>query len=228
MASPKQADFRISTVVQNQRVTSFKVQRPGQDELLPITINMPGLHNVLNATAAIVVGTDEGLSDEVIQKGIANFQGVGRRFEVQGELVCKRGKVMLVDDYGHHPTEVAANIRAIRDGWPEHRLVMIYQPHRFSRTHDLYEDFVDVLSEVDFLLLLEVYAAGEKAIRGADSKSLCRSIRQRGQLDPVLVKLTADLKRILNEVLRDGDIMGTQGDGILAWCKQLLRRSGCD
>ncbi len=218
----EQADFRISAVVQNQRVTSFKVQRPGQAELLPITINMPGLHNVLNATAAIVVATDEGLSDDNIQQGIANFQGVGRRFDVQGELVCKRGKVMLVDDYGHHPTEVAANIRAIREGWPEHRLVMIYQPHRYSRTHDLYEDFVDVLSEVDFLLLLEVYSAGEKAIRGADSKSLCRSIRQRGQLDPVLVKLTGDLKRILNEVLQDGDILVTQGAGNIGMlCKQL-------
>jgi UDP-N-acetylmuramate--alanine ligase len=218
----EQADFRISSVVQNQRVTSFKVQRPGHAELLPITINMPGLHNVLNATAAIVVGTDEGLSDDHIQKGIANFQGVGRRFEVQGELQCKRGKVMLVDDYGHHPTEVAANIRAIRDGWPEHRLVMIYQPHRYSRTHDLYEDFVDVLSEVDFLLMLEVYSAGEKAISGADSKSLCRSIRQRGQLDPVLVKQTRDLKRILNEVLQDGDILVTQGAGNIGMlCKQL-------
>ena len=218
----EQADFRISGVEQIQRVTSFKVQRPGHAELLPITINMPGLHNVLNATAAIVVGTDEGLSDDNIQKGIANFQGVGRRFEVLGDLKCKRGKVMLVDDYGHHPTEVAANIRAIRDGWPEHRLVMIYQPHRFSRTHDLYEDFVDVLSEVDFLLLLEVYSAGEKAIRGADSKSLCRSIRQRGQLDPVLVKLTSDLKRILNEVLQDGDILVTQGAGNIGMlCKQL-------
>jgi UDP-N-acetylmuramate--alanine ligase len=218
----EQADFHISEVVQNQRVTSFKVRRPGQAELLPVTINMPGLHNVLNATAAIVVGTDEGLSDDNIQKGIANFQGVGRRFDVQGELICKRGKVMLVDDYGHHPTEVAANIRAIRDGWPEHRLVMIYQPHRYSRTHDLYEDFVDVLSEVDFLLLLEVYSAGEKPIHGADSKSLCRSIRQRGQLDPVLVKLTSDLKRILNEILQDGDILVTQGAGNIGMlCKQL-------
>jgi UDP-N-acetylmuramate--alanine ligase len=221
-----QADFRISSVEQNQRVTSFKVQRPGHAELLPVTINMPGLHNVLNATAAIVVGTDEGLSDDNIQKGIANFQGVGRRFDVQGELECKRGKVMLVDDYGHHPTEVAANIRAIRDGWPERRLVMIYQPHRFSRTHDLYEDFVDVLSEVDFLLLLEVYSAGEKPIRGADSKSLCRSIRQRGQLDPVLVKQTSELKRILDEVLQDGDILVTQGAGNIGMLSKQLAAEG--
>jgi UDP-N-acetylmuramate--alanine ligase len=187
---------------------------------------MPGLHNVLNATAAIVVATDEHLSDADIQKGITSFQGVGRRFDVQGELTCRRGKVMLVDDYGHHPTEVAANIRAIRDGWPEKRLVMIYQPHRYSRTHDLYDDFVDVLSEVDFLLLLDVYSAGEKAIRGADSRSLCRSIRQRGQLDPVLVKNTGELKQLLNEVLNDGDILVTQGAGNIGMLARQLAEEG--
>jgi len=154
---------------------------------------------------------------------------VGRRFDVQGDLACKRGKVMLVDDYGHHPTEVAANIRAIRDGWPENRLVMIYQPHRYSRTHDLYDDFVDVLSEVDFLLLLDVYSAGEKPIRGADSRSLCRSIRQRGQIDPLLVKKTSDLKQILNDVLMDGDILVTQGAGSVGLlCKQLAEEGLLD
>lgn len=209
----EKADFRIANVKLNKMKTTFDVLRPGHDVPLSLTLNMPGQHNVLNATAAVVVATDEGLSDSTIKKGLANFQGVGRRFDVQGDLACKGGKVMLVDDYGHHPTEVAANIRAIRDGWPEKRLVMIYQPHRYSRTHDLYDDFVDVLSEVDFLLMLDVYAAGEKPIRGADSKSLCRSIRQRGQLDPVHVKNVAELKRILNDVLNDGDILVTQGAG---------------
>jgi UDP-N-acetylmuramate--alanine ligase len=216
------ADFRISDVVQNARVTTFKVKRPGMAALLPITINMPGLHNVLNATAAIAVATDEKIADQHIQTGIANFQGVGRRFDVQKPLRCQQGEVMLVDDYGHHPTEVAANIRAIRDGWPNKRLVMIYQPHRYTRTHDLYDDFVSVLKEVDVLLLLEVYAAGEKPIAGADSKSLCRSIRQRGQLDPVLVKKPEELKKILREVLQDGDILVTQGAGSIGMlCKQL-------
>jgi UDP-N-acetylmuramate--alanine ligase len=219
------ADFRIRVVSQQQMVSKFEVLRPGHSDPLPVTINLPGLHNVLNATAAIVVATDEKLSDSDIQAGIANFQGVGRRFDVQGDLACKRGKVMLVDDYGHHPTEVAANIRAIRDGWPEKRLVMIYQPHRFSRTHDLYDDFVDVLSTVDFLLLLDVYSAGEKPIKGADSRSLCRSIRQRGQIDPVLVKKPEDIKHILNEVLQDGDILVTQGAGnIGVLCKQLAEQ----
>ncbi len=218
----EQADFRISDVVQKERVTSFAVQRPGHADKLPITINMPGIHNVLNATAAIAVATDEKIADHHIQAGIMAFQGVGRRFDVQPPLLCKRGTVMLVDDYGHHPTEVAANIRAIRDGWPGKRLVMIYQPHRYSRTHDLYDDFVDVLNEVDLLLMLEVYSAGEKAIKGADSKNLCRSIRQRGRLDPVLVKKPEELKQILNDVLRDGDILVTQGAGSIgALCKQL-------
>lgn len=218
----EQADFRISDVVQKERVTSFSVRRPGHADKLPITINMPGIHNVLNATAAIAVATDEKIADKHIQAGITAFQGVGRRFDVQPPLHCKRGTVMLVDDYGHHPTEVAANIRAIRDGWPDKRLVMIYQPHRYSRTHDLYDDFVDVLNEVDLLLMLEVYSAGEKPIKGADSKNLCRSIRQRGRLDPVLVKKPEELKQILNEVLRDGDILVTQGAGNIGMiCKQL-------
>jgi UDP-N-acetylmuramate--alanine ligase len=221
----EKADFRIKVISQKEMVSKFEVSRPGHALPLPITIKLPGLHNVLNATAAIVVATDEKLNDEDIQAGIANFQGVGRRFEVQGELKCKHGKVMLVDDYGHHPTEVAANIRAVRDGWPDKRLVMIYQPHRYSRTHDLYDDFVDVLSEVDFLLMLEVYPAGEKPIRGADSKNLCRSIRQRGQIDPVLVKKPEELRAILDEVLLDGDILVTQGAGnIGVLCKQLAEQ----
>src|SRR5690606_38354799 len=184
-------------VVQERMQSRFEVRRPGHDKALALALNMPGLHNVLNATAAVVVATEEGLSDADIQHGIANFQGVGRRFDVHGELACKQGSVLLVDDYGHHPTEVAANIRAIRGGWPDRRLVMIYQPHRYSRTHDLYDDFVEALSGVDFLLMLDVYAAGEKPISGADSKSLCRSIRQRGQLDPVLVKQVDELKQLL-------------------------------
>jgi UDP-N-acetylmuramate--alanine ligase len=219
------ADFRITLLEQKGMVSKFEVKRPGHAEALPVTINLPGVHNVLNATAALVVATEEGLSDVDIQSGIANFQGVGRRFEVQGSLQCRRGEVMLVDDYGHHPTEVAATIKAIRDGWPEKRLVMVYQPHRFTRTYDLYDDFVEVLSEVDFLLLLDVYSAGEKPIRGADSRSLSRSIRQRGKIDPVLVKNPAELGKVLNEILQNEDILVTQGAGnIGVVCKQLASR----
>jgi len=220
------ADFCIKDIDQKGMVTSFKVQRPDREELLEITLNLPGIHNVLNATAAIAVATDEGVSDEDIVKGIASFDGVGRRFDVKAPMKIAEGQVMLVDDYGHHPTEVAATIQAVRNGWPEKRLVMIYQPHRYSRTHDLYDDFVDVLSEVDLLVLLDVYSAGEQPIRGADSRSLSRSIRQRGQLDPVYVKDLTDIRKVLNELLLDDDILLTQGAGSIGMLARELARDG--
>ncbi len=220
------ADFCIKDVEQEGMVTRFKLKRPDRKELLDLTLNMPGIHNVLNATAAIAVATDEGISDDDIVEGIAGFKGVGRRFDIKEPLAINGGMVMLVDDYGHHPTEVAANIRAIRKGWPEKRLVMIYQPHRYSRTHDLYDAFVDVLSEVDLLLLLEVYSAGEAPIQGADSRSLCRSIRQRGQLDPVFVKDQSEIKRVLSDLLIDDDILLTQGAGSIGLLARELDRDG--
>ncbi len=220
------ADFCIKDVEQEGMVTRFKLKRPDRKELLDLTLNMPGIHNVLNATAAIAVATDEGISDDDIVEGIAGFKGVGRRFDIKEPLAINGGKVMLVDDYGHHPTEVAANIRAVREGWPEKRLVMIYQPHRYSRTHDLYDAFVDVLSEVDLLLLLEVYSAGEAPIQGADSRSLCRSIRQRGQLDPVFVKDQSEIKRVLSDLLIDDDILLTQGAGSIGLLARELDRDG--
>jgi len=174
---------------------------------------MPGRHNALNATAAIVIATDEGIDDSDICAGIEKFSGVGRRFEIQGKFPYSNGEVILIDDYGHHPTEVSATIKAIRDGWSKNRLVMIYQPHRYSRTKDLYEDFVEVLSEVDVLILLEVYSAGEVKIPGADSRALCRSIRLRGKLDPFYVQYTSDVTNLLSDLLEPGDILLTQGAG---------------
>ena len=221
----KKADFRAHKISHNNQHTSFTVSRPEQDDI-SLTINMPGIHNVLNATAAIAIATDEGVNDKNIVEGLENFQGVGRRFEMHGDLNFSRGKAMLVDDYGHHPTEVAANIKAVRAGWPKKRLVMIYQPHRYSRTQDLYEDFVDVLSGVDLLLLLDVYAAGEKLIKGADSKSLCRSIRQRGQLDPVFVKDHKNIPKLLEELLEDDDLLLTQGAGSVGLISANLAQEG--
>ena len=220
-----QADFRVQEVSHQNQKSSFTVSRPDKTDI-SLTLNMPGIHNVLNATAAIAIATDEGLKDEDITQGLESFQGVGRRFEMHGDLTFSRGKAMLVDDYGHHPTEVAANIQAVRTGWPGKRLVMIYQPHRYSRTQDLYEDFVDVLSGVDMLLLLDVYPAGEKAIKGADSKSLCRSIRQRGQLDPVFVKKHQDIPNLLEELLEDGDLLLTQGAGSVGLISTRLAQDG--
>ena len=219
------ADFRAHKISHQNQHTTFTVSRPDKSDIA-LTINMPGVHNVLNATAAIAIATDEGMKDKDIKLGLENFQGVGRRFEMHGDLDFSKGKVMLVDDYGHHPTEVAANIKAVRAGWPKKRLVMIYQPHRYSRTQDLYEDFVDVLSRVDLLLLLDVYAAGEKVIKGADSKSLCRSIRQRGQLDPVFVKDHKDIPQLLEELLEDSDILLTQGAGSVGLISTHLAQEG--
>jgi UDP-N-acetylmuramate--alanine ligase len=206
-------DFQAYDVKQDGMRSRFKVKRPGIEKDLTITINMPGLHNVLNATATIAVATDEGLDDTAIQNGLSNFQGVGRRFQVYGEYPVAGGGAMLVDDYGHHPREVAATIRAVRDGWPERRLLMVYQPHRYTRTRDLYEDFVDVLSQVDSLVLLEVYAAGEDPITGADSRHLCRSIRNRGNVDPIFVEGIDGVPEVIKDIVKPGDIVITQGAG---------------
>lgn len=220
------ADFRITKLTQKKSITKFEVCRQDNKENLKITLNMPGRHNALNATAAIVIASDEGIKDKDICSGIKNFSGVSRRFDVQGEFQLKDGKVLLIDDYGHHPTEVAATVRALRDGWPGSRLVMVYQPHRYSRTKDLYEDFVDVLSEVDVLLLLEVYPAGEKKIAGADSRSLCRSIRLRGKVDPLYVKKDADVHGILKHLVKAGDIILTQGAGSVGSLAKELANKG--
>lgn len=220
------ADFRIMNLEQHERQTTFQVCREGHDSPLAITLNMPGKHNALNATAAIVIATDEGIADEHICRGIEKFSGVGRRFDVQGNFAVDDGELMLIDDYGHHPTEVAATIRALRDGWPTRRLVMIYQPHRYSRTKDLYEDFVEVLSQVDVLLLLEVYSAGEKKIPRADSRSLCRSIRLRGKVDPVYVQKESEVQGLLMDLVQGGDIVLTQGAGSVGLLAKELASTG--
>ncbi|KXJ43463.1 MAG: UDP-N-acetylmuramate--L-alanine ligase [Pseudomonadota bacterium] len=207
------ADLRAENVRQNGMSTAFRVVRT-EGEPLEITLNMPGRHNVLNALAAIAVAADEGADDEAIVRGLNGFTGVGRRFDVLGEYPCADGgSATLVDDYGHHPREVAATIAAIRDGWPGRRLVMLFQPHRYTRTRDLYEDFVDVLGGVDQLLMLEVYSAGEDAIPGADTRALMRSLRQRARVEPVFVDDPAKLPELLANVLQGGDLLVTQGAG---------------
>jgi UDP-N-acetylmuramate--alanine ligase len=215
------ADFRIHSLQKQGMQSSFVVSRPDGSEL-DLRINQPGVHNVLNATAAVAVATDEGLANEAICSGISNFQGVGRRFQRYGELAVAGGEFMLVDDYGHHPTEVAATIAAARQAWPDRRLVMLYQPHRFSRTKDLYEDFVRVLSTVDSLLLLDVYPAGEEPIAGADSRSLCRSIRLQGKFEPVFVESIEAAFELLKARVLPGDVLLTQGAGNIGALAQQL------
>lgn len=206
------ADFRIENPVLKENRSDFVLHRP-VGEPLQLSLNVPGVHNILNATAAVAVAVDEGLSDDAIQRGLSGFQGVGRRFEIQGEYSVGDGSALLVDDYGHHPIEVAATVRAVRDGWPGRRLVMVFQPHRYSRTRDLYDDFVNVLTTCDALVMLPVYSAGEDEIPGADSRSLCRSIRQRGLIDPIHVSAVAEVPDAVRAIVRPGDIVITQGAG---------------
>lgn len=206
-------DIRAVDIEQSGMQSHFTVLRK-EREPLRLTINQPGLHNVLNALAAIGVATDEGVSDAAIGRALAGFSGVGRRFQIQGEFARSGGSIKLVDDYGHHPREVEATIKAARQSHPDRRLVMLFQPHRYTRTRDCFEDFVEVLSQVDVLLLLEVYPAGEKPIVGADSRSLARSLRLRGQVEPILVDpVESQLAGVLQNVLKTNDLLLTQGAG---------------
>jgi len=207
------ADYRVSDASFDRGQSHFRVHRPDGLGPLDIRLDAPGVHNVLNATAAIAVASDEKVSDQAIVAGLKQFAGVGRRFEIHGEFEVAEGKAMLVDDYGHHPSEVAATIQAVRGGWPQRRLVMVFQPHRYTRTRDMYEDFVQILSTCDAVVLLEVYSAGEEAIPGADSKHLCHSIRQRGLVDPIYAESLDAVTEILHSVVRADDIVITQGAG---------------
>ncbi len=206
------------------RESRFRVLRAGR-EPLEVSMPLPGRHNVQNALAAIAVATDEGIADAAIVAGLAAYSGVGRRFQVT-DIRIHGTDVTFVDDYGHHPTEVAAVIRTARECWPGRRLVMLYQPHRFSRTRDLYDDFVRVLAGVDQLLLLDVYPAGEAPIPGADSRALARGLRQRGALDPVVAD-AAELPLLLERILAPGDVLIAQGAGdIGALARRLVADSG--
>ncbi|EMR3752476.1 TPA: UDP-N-acetylmuramate--L-alanine ligase [Proteus mirabilis] len=211
------ADVRITHYEQKGAQGFFTISREDMPDL-DVVLNAPGRHNALNATAAVAVATEEGIADEHILAALLNFQGTGRRFDFLGNFSLEHvngqeGEVMLVDDYGHHPTEVDATIKAARAGWPDKRLVMLFQPHRYTRTRDLYEDFATVLNQVDILLLTDVYAAGEAPIPGADSRSLCRTIRQRGKLDPIWVSDVENISSILAGVLTDNDLVLVQGAG---------------
>ena len=219
------AAYRLRDLEMDKRQCHFVIDRPDNKASLDIKLNIPGRHNALNAAAAIAVATDEGISDKAIIAGLEHFSGVGRRFEMVGEYQVDQGSAMLVDDYGHHPTEVKATIAAVRDGWPDKRLVMVFQPHRYSRTRDLYEDFVQVLSQVDVLLVLDVYSAGEEPIAGAGSKNLCGSIRQREGIDPIYVEQIEDVPNLLADLVCGGDLVLTQGAGSVSKLVAMLADS---
>ncbi len=207
------ADVRAVNVTQSGFEMHFDLLLPGVKNAFPVTLNLPGRHNVLNALAAASIGWQLGVEAEAIAHALANFQGVGRRFHRRGEIALDKGKAMLVDDYGHHPRELAAVFEAARGGWPDRRLVVGFQPHRYSRTRDLLDDFANVLAEADVLVLTEVYPAGEAPIAGADGRALARAVRARGKVDPVLIGHPRELKDALPALLRDGDLLLLLGAG---------------
>ncbi len=207
------ADIRASDIEYHGVRSRFKAFLPERSDPLIVELNLPGQHNVLNALAAIAVSHELEVPDEALRRALAGFQGVSRRFQVLGEVATAAGNILLVDDYGHHPTEIAATLTAARNAWPKRRLLVVFQPHRYTRTQDLFDDFVTVLSEVDILILLEIYSAGEEAIAGADGRSLARAIRLRGRVEPIFLEDIEQLPALLKDVIRDNDVLLTLGAG---------------
>jgi len=207
------ADVRATDIRQEGLMTRFEVHARAWERALPITLNLPGRHNVLNALAAIAVALELNVGSDSIRRALEGFEGIGRRFQTRGDCLVDGKRVMLVDDYGHHPREIAATLQAVRDGWPGRRLVLVFQPHRYTRTQEQFDDFVRVLSRADLLILSEVYAAGEEPIQGASGRDLSRAIRIRGQVDPIFVEPVEELPALLKGVLMEGDIVLTLGAG---------------
>jgi len=207
------ADLRAHNVEFDAGVTRFDVIRGDDKPPLQILLRLPGLHNVRNALAAIAVAGELQVADDAVVRALENFEGIDRRFQSLGEFDTDAGRVMLIDDYGHHPTEVAATLAAARTGWPGKRVVLVFQPHRYTRTRDLMDDFAQVLSEADVLVLLDVYAAGEAPIAGADGRAIARAVRSRGAVEPVFVESLDELPTVLKDVMEDGDLVLTMGAG---------------
>lgn len=208
-----EADVRATDLHQVGMRTSFTVESAALERPLAVTLNLPGRHNVLNALAAICVALELGIDEDAIGRALSEFQGVGRRFMACDVTDPAGRRVLLVDDYGHHPRELAATIAAAREGWPGRRLVLVFQPHRYSRTQEQFEDFVAVLSTVDVLVLCEVYPAGEMPIPGADGRALSRAIRTRGELEPVFAHEIDEVPNLLANLLADGDMLLVAGAG---------------
>ncbi|MGG6461904.1 UDP-N-acetylmuramate--L-alanine ligase [Solilutibacter silvestris] len=220
------ADVRACNVSQQGARMHFELCLP-DGTCTPITLALPGRHNVQNSLAAASIGWQLGVDARAIARALEGFAGIGRRFNQLAKLTLPQGgEVTVVDDYGHHPRELAAVFEAARGGWPDHRLVVAFQPHRYSRTRDLFDDFANVLASTDALLLTEVYPAGEAPIAGADGKSLARAIRTRGRVDPVVVNSAAELSDVLANVLQDGDLLLMMGAGDIGAAAQKLAREG--
>jgi UDP-N-acetylmuramate--alanine ligase len=215
-----QAQIRATDIEASGASMRFVVHRQIQgkeDPAMRVTLNLPGMHNVQNALAAIAVATELGVAQEAIEQALSGFGGVGRRFSVSGpHTVGENGSFMLVDDYGHHPVEMAATLQAARGAWPARRLVLVFQPHRYTRTRDCFEDFVKVINTADAVVLTEVYAAGEAPIVAADSRALARAIRVAGKLEPVFVEDINTLATTIRNMARDGDVFVLMGAGSIS------------
>ena len=221
-----QADVRAEDTTQTGARMRFTLCLPDGTRT-PVTLALPGRHNVQNALAAATVAWQLGVAPEAIARALESFAGIGRRFNLLAKIALPRGgQVIVVDDYGHHPKELEAVFAAARGGWPDKRLVVAFQPHRYSRTRDLFDDFAGVLSSVDTLVLTEVYPAGEAPIAGADAKALARAIRARGRVDPVVVGGAGDLAGVLSDVLQDGDLLLMMGAGDIGHAAQQLATHG--
>lgn len=212
------ADVRATNIKFHETQTEFDVEQRDGDTgtvspVMHVTMQLPGMHNVRNALAAIAVASELQIGNDAVVKALADFEGIDRRFQRLGDVKTSAGTVMLVDDYGHHPTELAATLSAAKTGWPDKRVVLVFQPHRYSRTRDLMDDFATVLSSADVLVLLDVYAAGEEPIASADGRAMARAIRTRGMVEPVFVESLDDLQPVLLGLLEDGDLVLTMGAG---------------
>ena len=222
----KEADIRGSDLQQDGRVMHFNVHLPNQSRALPVSLNLPGEHNVRNALGAIAVAWELGVDIASVIDILAGFEGIGRRFAEVGQFEIATGGVMVIEDYGHHPTELTATIAAARSGWPHKRIVTVFQPHRYSRSQILFDEFSQALAEADAVVLTDIYPAGEEAIDGVDSGALCQSIRARGRVNPVLISNVLDLPRELPSMLEDGDLVLLLGAGNIGQVAQEIRERG--
>jgi UDP-N-acetylmuramate--alanine ligase len=221
----ERADLRAYDVERLGLRSRFKVVSKQRREPLTLEINLAGVHNVMNSLAAVAVAEELEIADTALKRALAEFSGVERRLQVNGTVTTPAGRVTFVDDYGHHPTELAATIAAARGAWPNRRLVVVFQPHRYTRTHALLDDFAQVLSVVDALVLTNVYSAGETPLAGADAKSLARAVRVRGSVEPIFIEELAELPAVLAQILRADDVVLTLGAGSIGAIAPTLPRT---
>ena len=220
------ADVRGSEVRQEGRTMYFNVHLPNEPNGLPVSLDLPGIHNVRNALGAIAIAWELDVDIASVVDILAEFEGIGRRFADVGCFESHVGTVMVIEDYGHHPTELAATLAAARSGWPDKRIVAVFQPHRYSRTQALFDEFSQVLADSDVVVLTDIFPAGEEAIDGVDSGALCQSIRARGKVNPVLISDVFDLPKKLPSMLEDGDLVLLLGAGNIGQVAQLIREKG--